>query len=128
MSSLTNLNGASFIGWCFCVPLNEGDPAPCWGKTHVNHLIKKLTGRRFKCLLSEEAAKAFLLEFMPPTHSDSITPQRGRSDICCICEMQSERGPWLHRPHCRLGYWLLNIIFDISGAPAFRMATKSLSI
>ncbi len=73
-------------------------------------------------------AKAFLLEFMLPTRSDSIPPQRGRSDICRICEKQSERGTWPHRPHRRLGYWLLKIIFDVSGAPAFRMATKSLSI
>jgi hypothetical protein len=84
--------------------------------------------RRFDPHQGESAGKAFLLEFMLPTCSDSIAPQRDRSDICCICEKQSERGTWSHRPHRRLGYWLLKIIFDVSGAPAFRMATKSLSI
>jgi hypothetical protein len=52
----------------------------------------------------------------------------GRSDIRCIGEKQSERDPWSHRPHRCFDYWLLKIIFDVSGAPALRMATKSLSI
>ncbi|CAD0216963.1 hypothetical protein QOV31_004866 (plasmid) [Agrobacterium fabrum] len=47
--------------------------------------------------------------------------------ICCIFEQQSDRGTWSRRPYRRFGYWLANIIFDVSGAPAFRMATKSLS-
>jgi hypothetical protein len=32
----------------------------------------------------EDAGKAFSLESMLPIRSDSIEPQRGRSDICCI--------------------------------------------
>lgn len=43
--------------------------------------------------------------------------------ICCIFEQQSERGTWLSRAYRRFGYWLAKIIFDVSGAPAFRMAT-----
>lgn len=77
-------------------------------------------------LQGEGGDKAFLLEFMPPTRGDSIAPQCGRSDLLHL--RTAVRPRYVERrPYRRFGYWLANIIFDVSGAPAFRMATKSLS-